>query len=231
MAQNLRPDGDISNGGGWKDQGGGTTNLYSTIDEASTDDADYDTSPNCPTTAELTVSLTDATDPQSSSGHIIHFRSRQNSGSVPQVQLTVVLKQGSTTIASTSFTHTANNTFADHTYTLSGAEADSITDYNDLRLQFSATRSGACLGNPHVDVSQAWFEVPDAPARRRSVICGLLPFVPLLAHSAQKWLALVSSKWVPRYTKLSSWLAGRQTNPSMARHPHNFGGTYDTFFG
>lgn len=46
------------------------------------------------------------------------------------------------------------------TYTLSGAEADAITNYNDLRLRFDST--SAFFGIDSLQVSQAFFEIPDA---------------------------------------------------------------------
>lgn len=79
------------------------------------------------------------TDPQSSTGHIIRWRRRKQPASGSNdVNLTVRLLQGSTQITSQA-DNTIPSTFTDASYTLSTAEADSITDYSNLRLEFVAS--------------------------------------------------------------------------------------------
>lgn len=139
MPQFARPSADTVRTG-WTDQAGGTTNVYATIDEASADDADYVKTPTPPGTNEFETLLTAVTDPVSSTGHVMRWRRRKQpaSGSA-QVNLTVRLMQGATQIASVADTNLPG-TFTDTSYTLSGAEADAITDYSDLRLEFVAAQ-------------------------------------------------------------------------------------------
>lgn len=139
MAQFARPSADTVRTG-WTDQGGGTTNIYTTIDEASASDADYIKTPTPPGANEFETLLTAVTDPLSSTGHIMRWRRRKQpaSGSA-QINLTARLLQGGTQITSQSDTNLPG-TFTDTSYTLSGAEADAITNYADLRLEFVAAQ-------------------------------------------------------------------------------------------
>ena len=153
MAQYGRPDSDIVLGG-FKDELFGTTNIYTSIDETSADDADYVRSPTN-STGTYEAGLSNITDPVSSSGHIIRFRYKRadvNSA------ITVLLFQGNTQIASTGSV-TTTGTWTTTTYTLSTAEADAITDYTDLRLKIQD--ADANYGN---FVSWMEFEVPTTPA-------------------------------------------------------------------
>lgn len=144
MAQTARPDSDITTD--WT-----TAPLWSKIDEAVADDADFITDSTSGHVAEVT--LTDVTDPNSSSNHIVYWRHR--SGTNPNV--TIALYQGTTLIASTVASTTVA-AFTDINFTLSGAEADAITDYSDLRLRFTNN------ANVNYRVSQAYLEVPDVVA-------------------------------------------------------------------
>lgn len=149
MTQFARPDADVSTGT-WT-----TTPLWSKIDEVSADDTDFIQSSTNADACE--VSLTNVTDPVSSSSHILRWR-RRASGAP---SCTVALYQSTTLIA--SFTDTGISAgFADQSYTLSGSEADAITDYTDLRIRFTL--------NVAVNwrCSQAYFECPDTPAAERS---------------------------------------------------------------
>lgn len=122
VVQLLRPDGDISSGA-WLPSTG--SDLYAMLDETTADDGDYIYTTS---TSTAEVSLTNAGDPAVSTGHIIRYRAKGTG------TLTVKLMQGTTTIA----THvpTLTTSYQTFSFTLSGAEADSITDYNNLRLQF-----------------------------------------------------------------------------------------------
>ena len=140
MAQFARPDGDQSVGN-WTTDGGGTTNLYQSIDEASPNDSDYVRSELSPSSSAYECTLGNIEDPQSSSGHVVRYRYRKDAAGGQQVDLTVQLRQGASTVIA-SATHTnISETITAGSFTLSGAEADSITDYTDLRLRFIATAS------------------------------------------------------------------------------------------
>ncbi|OQB23577.1 MAG: hypothetical protein BWY10_02676 [Chloroflexi bacterium ADurb.Bin180] len=100
------------------------------IDETAASDTDYISTVNAST---CEVALGSLSDPASSSGHIVRYRLSAEAGGV-----IVRLRQGTTTIA--SWTHSpAPASLTTYTQTLSGGEADSITDYTALKLQFEAT--------------------------------------------------------------------------------------------
>ena len=159
MAQFLRPDGNVTQSG--------FTGGFAEIDEASASDSDFAYGANN-TAATLEVSLSNATDPVSSSNHVVRYRvAKTNNGTVDgggnAVTVTAHLYQGTTLIASDT-ARTATGTWTAYSFTLTGTQADAITDYNDLRLRFTTTASG---GGPSVRrggaVSWAELEVPDAP--------------------------------------------------------------------
>lgn len=122
----VRPSADITTGA-WTSAPSG--DLYSVIDEVTYDDVDY-ISTITPSTAE--VRLAPASDPASSSNHTITFRAKSIGG----LSLQVKLYQNTTLIATT--TPTLNSIFQDFIWVLSGAEADAITNYSDLRVRFVA---------------------------------------------------------------------------------------------
>jgi hypothetical protein len=158
-------------------------NRYQNIDEVTPiSDSDYTYSQNNPNGAIAEFGLTVLTDPQSSTGHILIIRHAQideDSGSHPlfadtggsATSLAWELKQGATIITSGSVSPAG---FTNMSYTLTGTEADNISDYSDLRVYL--TPSGGA-GNPSnrraVAVSRITFQVPNAPvggARRIMII-------------------------------------------------------------
>lgn len=125
-AQFARPTAD-SITGTWVSSLGGP--LYAAIDEVTADDADY-ISTTYGSVCE--VSLGSLTDPAVSSGHKVRYRIAADAGAI-----VVRLRQGATTIA--SWTHDpAPTSLTTYEQTLSGAEADAITSYSALKLQFEA---------------------------------------------------------------------------------------------
>lgn len=160
MAQFARPDSDVSNAGSWAPNSG--SDLFAVIDESSTDDSDYVSvfGGMSGSSKEFEVGLGNITDPQSSAGHKFVVRSLDTTG-VGAVQMTFLLKQGSTTIAS-SGPQSMSGSPANYTTTLSSSEADSITNYNDLRIHVGAVDS--MMMDAEMRVFQAYFEAPDAPA-------------------------------------------------------------------
>ena len=145
MAQFGRPSTDTTLGS-YTDQGGGSTSIYTTIDEVAADDADYIQSPLAPSSAAYVTKLTSVEDPQSSAGHIVRYRYQKNAAGGAQINLTVELRQGyvnegtpGTLIA--QWTHTdIPSTWTAAAQTLSGAQADAITNYADLFLRFVSTQ-------------------------------------------------------------------------------------------
>ena len=125
--QYARPASDVS-AGAWTPSTG--VNLYATLDESAADDADYDSTTSAST---FTVALGSLTDPAVSTGHILSYRIQVTAGT-----LYVRILQGATTIATRTHSTSDASALTTFDYTLTGAEADSITDYTDLRVQFES---------------------------------------------------------------------------------------------
>ena len=153
----ARPDSTVSDTG-WTTTGGA---IYSVLDETSPSDSDYTSTAVSGGIGDETfeVGLSNVTDPASSTGHIIRVRHKWT-GTLFAGTIIVDLVQGTTVKA--TFFPTPGGTFATSTYTLSGSEADSITDYTDLRIRVTF--------QPDIDddltafVSWAEFEVPASAA-------------------------------------------------------------------
>ena len=122
VVQLIRPTSDITSGA-WSPSTG--TDLFAMLDEVSPNDSDFITTTS---TSTAEVGLSTAGDPAVSTGHIIRYRAKGTG------TLTVSLIQGTTVIATNVPSLTTS--FQTYTFTLSGAEADSITDYSNLRLRF-----------------------------------------------------------------------------------------------
>jgi hypothetical protein len=144
MAQFGRPSADTSIGT-YTDQAAGVTNIYTTIDESVASDADYIQSVLAPSSAPYATKLTNLEDPISSTGHVVRWRVGKSAAGGATLNVTVQLRQGyvsegtpGTLIASKGPT-AVPDAFTDDSLTLSGAEADSITDYTSLYLRFVVT--------------------------------------------------------------------------------------------
>lgn len=126
VAQYAHPTADVATGA-WIASTG--SDLFAMLDEAAADDADY-IGTTYGSTCE--VALGSLVDPSVSSGHKVRYRIAADAGAI-----VVRLRQGTTTIA--SWTHNpAPTSLSTFEQTLSGAEADTITDYSALKLQFEA---------------------------------------------------------------------------------------------
>lgn len=168
MSQVARPIADISNpSSAWKNvNSGASTNLFSYVDEVSPDDTDADSirdsgfGPGFP----LELKLGTVTDPLVSTDHILTVRLRRLSGTTPASNFWAGIKVGGTTVVTLGalFTGTITSTAADFTYTFSGAEADAISNYGDVRTVFE-DQTG--LGNLYV--CQAYLTVPDVSSQQR----------------------------------------------------------------
>ena len=140
MAQFARPDADTNNVDAYTDQAGGSTSLFATIDETSASDADYIRTVASPSNDVIVFRLSDVTDPVSSANHVMRVRSATDVASGGEtLDLTCQLRQSyvnegspGTLIATLTRTGFSGTTWTDTSYTLSGAEADAITDYTAL---------------------------------------------------------------------------------------------------
>jgi len=143
MAQFGRPSADTSIGG-YTDQAAGTTDIYLEIDEVTAEDVGFVRSIVNPAAAPYVVALTTLEDPVASTGHIVRWRRGKDAAGGATVNLTVQLRQGYVnegtpgTLIAEKATVAVPDTFTDDTFTLSGAEADAITDYTSLFLRFVA---------------------------------------------------------------------------------------------
>ena len=157
MTQYARPDSDVS-AGNWTPSTG--SDLYAMIDEASTNDSDFISVDDVDGSTETCqVDLSSVTDPVASNLHVVTTRASEASG-MGTISLNVTLKQGATTIAAKTFS-TLTGSAADYTFTLSSAEANSITNYGALSLVFASTDTMSMMTT--TKIYQAFFECGDAP--------------------------------------------------------------------
>jgi len=131
--QVARPTSTIS-AGAWTDQLGGTTDMHSPLADES--DSTWIQSEFAPSSSFVEVALGTLSDPGVNTGHAFAYRYDKTPAISEQMDLTVQLRQGASTVIATA-THTnISGSIVDGELTLSGAEADAITDWNDLRLRF-----------------------------------------------------------------------------------------------
>lgn len=118
----------------WTDQASGTTNMHAPL--ADETDTTYIQSEEDPNSSYVEVALGAIGDPGVNTGHIFRYRYAKEPAISAQINLTVQLRQGASTVIA-SATHTnISGSIVDGSITLSGTEADSITNYNDLRFRF-----------------------------------------------------------------------------------------------
>jgi RHS repeat-associated protein len=155
--QLARPDGFVSSNGSW-------TGTYASINEVTPNDANFLASPAGPTTSNYyEVSLSDVAPPGTLTGIAVRYRyAKAGNNAGQQTNLTVELRQGSTVIASQAHLNIPGITgsgWQQETFTLTPAQAATISDWTNLRVRFrpSTTGSGA---KRSAQVSWAEFQVP-----------------------------------------------------------------------
>lgn len=146
MAQFGRPSTDTTRDN-WTEDDGTTVAIFDQIDEAVADDLDYIQTVLTPTSDVYVTKLTALEDPAVSTGHIVRYRYRKDAVAGDQIDLTVELRQGyvsevslGTLIASATNANIGGAAWTAGSITLSGAEADAITNYADLYLRFVANK-------------------------------------------------------------------------------------------
>jgi hypothetical protein len=146
MTQFARPDADQLIGN-FSDEGGGTTDIFQSIDELSPNDTDYIRSPASPVNEVYVCRLSDVTDPVSSSSHVMRMRTATDLDAQEVLDFTQQLRQGytnegsqGTLIVTQTRASVSSTSFTTSEYTLSAGEADAITDYTDLFFRFLANR-------------------------------------------------------------------------------------------
>jgi len=151
----------------WTELGGNSLH-FDELDETTSDDDTTYTQTSAAsggTGDDLTVSLANIPDPLTNIYHVVEYRWRNAGNSTGDATLafTMELLQGNTVVASRAHTSAqvaSQLAYTTFTYTLSAAEADSITDYNDLRIRFNVTtKSPGSSGSRILRVSWAAFTV------------------------------------------------------------------------
>lgn len=146
MAQFGRPEADTYNGDGWTEDDGTSDALFGEIDETSASDTDYIKSVDAPTSDVYVTRLSDIEDPAVSTGHTLRVRARKSAAGGAQIDLTAELREGyvseasqGTLICTLSQTD-VTDAFTTYSHTLTGPEADAITDYTDLHVRIVANQ-------------------------------------------------------------------------------------------
>lgn len=135
--QTARPTSTVTVGA-WTDQASGTTDMHSPL--ADETDTTYIQSELAPSSSFTEVQLGALSDPAVSTGHIIEYRYAKSPTDGDQIDLTVQLRQGASTVIASAIHTDISGSIVAGELTLSGAEADAITNYNDLRLRFIGTQ-------------------------------------------------------------------------------------------
>jgi hypothetical protein len=132
---------DVSKGA-FKAISGNNLPLWPDVDEKlSLDDTDYIYSGKSASTAELFLS--DPTDPNIGTGHIIRFKARRTGGSA-SVELQL-LESGVLRATTGVRTPSVVNTWEEIFYTLSEAEANAIGNYNNLTMSVTSSSVGTTI--------------------------------------------------------------------------------------
>ena len=145
MPQFGRPSADTSIGN-WQDDGGGTTNIFQSIDEVVSSDTDFIRSELAPSNDPYVTKLSTLEDPLVNTNHTIRYRYEKDAPTGSQIDLVAQLRRGYVNEGSPgTLIHQAThvnipNGWTAGGFTLSGAEADNILDYDDLFMRFTANQ-------------------------------------------------------------------------------------------
>lgn len=141
VTQFARPSEDILNEN-WTKDDGGTTTIFTQIDEDTRNDLDFIQSPSAPTSDVYVYKLSPVVDPQQSAGHTFKFTYGKDLTGGSRIDQLIELRQGYVSEGSpgTLIATLLNEPDVDQypiagIYTLSAAEADLITDYTNLYVR------------------------------------------------------------------------------------------------
>lgn len=160
MTQYARPSAD-NTVGSWT-----TTPLYSKTNDSS--DTTFIVGPSGASTA-CEIQLSSVTDPAVSTNHVLTVRAKVGNGASGPEQLTYSLYQGATLVAASAGTSISRTTITDYSTTLTGTQADAITDYADLRIRLAQT---SVATGEYINVYEAYLAVPDATSGPVNVNAG-----------------------------------------------------------
>lgn len=154
----LRPNGDVTSQF-YASNTGATTNLFTFINEQPASDVTYiQNSTGAAGTGRIyEAALTNVADPGVDTGHVIRFRARYTIVAAG-TNLRVDLYQGPTLIATAWNAPVSGAAFTPYSYTLTGAQAAAITNYDALTIRITPTND-ATVGARH-RVSWIELEVP-----------------------------------------------------------------------
>jgi len=140
-------------------------NTFNCINEEFRNDNDYVQSVGISGNTDTQFyTMSDISDPGQSTGHILRYVVSEASEGTNTVGLTIELRQSAVVISTISVPYgTIPITFTEFQYVLSTAEADSITNYNNLEITMIADCVGTCSSGPsnteRVRVSLLEFEI------------------------------------------------------------------------
>jgi hypothetical protein len=162
VVQTIRPISDISTGS-WTDEGAvdNDGSLYTSLDESSQDgDSSYVSGITNPGTFE--VKLGTATDPVSSANHTVYLWGQGDpAGGGASERVDVYLYESTTLIATiiANWAPGRGGSYVQGSATLSAADANSISDYTDLRVRVVEDNIGS---GEEFKITQIYMEIPDA---------------------------------------------------------------------
>jgi hypothetical protein len=156
--QVFYPDEVVGNSGGWEGNDGGT-DLHDYLGDLA-DDTEYITTPNIPAGGFnfwATVGLENPVDPDVLTQHKLDVRARRVTMSAGELK--VILKEGDTTIATSTIT--LNDSFTTHSINFDSDDILNINDYQNLRITFQA-KNTALSGAGTVEISGMELEMPQS---------------------------------------------------------------------
>ena len=162
--QYARPESLTGSSGSW-------TGTYDSINEVTADDTDFLASPSNPIAGEyyeVDLSLVDT--PAAMNNVVVRYRYSKDTDAGQQVDMLVELREGTEPLPVASRTESdISHNWQDGSFTLMTAEAESVDNWDDLRLRF--TPAAGATGDARIArVSWAEVEVPPGtgpnPTRR-----------------------------------------------------------------
>jgi hypothetical protein len=158
MVQYARPDADDTDGN-WTDKSGGAV-LYTSIDEASADDATtYIKVADNGSDEACIVRLGDVSAPGSSGTYIKYKAMTQDNSGMGAPSLKMELLQGTTVKATTTNTGVSTGAFTAYSYTIS--DVSGISDWTDLKMRITMVTQWIGMSD-EMHVTQAYIETQDA---------------------------------------------------------------------
>jgi hypothetical protein len=155
----LRPDSDIANVPAltWMGQDSGT-NLYTYIDEATTNDADYVWTDNAADAEYFTVGVSDPSGSPTGGVHTLRVRLSRLAGA-RTIYIAQELYEDGTRLIATNSGICNGTAWTTYSHTLTAGEVSSTTNYNNLSMKFLTYGQAGGGGKPDPAVSYAVFEV------------------------------------------------------------------------